>query len=425
MAHELQVWLFAQPIGTLALAQGRLTFCYRPEYLKKPQAVALSCSLPLQLGAFDDHAARPYFAGLLPEGQLRRLLARQFQVSQQNDFALLDRIGGECAGAVTLINPAQAQTLPSPAPNNSQVQWLEDAELIAVLNELPERPMLAGKQGLRLSLAGAQDKLPVIVDGARIGLPLNGAPSTHILKTAIRALAATVINEGFCLALARAMGLKTAQSSIRSVGGRQFLLVERYDRTRDASGKQIRLHQEDFCQALGTVPEMKYQNEGGPGFAQCFELVRRATRPSAPEVLGLLDYAIFNALIGNHDAHAKNYSFLYAERLPKLAPLYDTLSTAVYPTLTPKMAMKIGSKYAFKDVAERNWDELAESCGLAKPQTKRRVLAFAQQLPQAARKLQRSPGGGFEGHDLVEQIVTLIEQRCALTVQRLTGRLAA
>jgi len=417
MMHELEVWLFAERVGTLALVEGRLNFCYASGWLSRPDAVTLSCSLPLQAEPFDDHKARPFFAGLLPEGQMRRLIAQQFQVSGQNDFALLDRIGGECAGAVTFLEPGQA--LPVPA-RNDDVQWLSDEEVVAILDELPRRPMLAGKDGLRLSLAGAQDKLPVVFDGTRIGLPLNGTPSTHILKPAIHAVEDSVNNEGFCMALAEAMQLNPAKSKVHSVLNRPFLLVERYDRIADAQGHRQRLHQEDFCQALGVVPEMKYQNEGGPDLAQCFELIRRITRPSAPQILRLLDYVIFNALIGNHDAHAKNFSLLYSGKTPVLAPFYDALSTAVYPTLTPKMAMKIGSKYKFSEVQARHWEQFAESVGLSKAQARRRILALAKALPSTARNLQSSSGRGFAENAVVEQIIALIEQRCALTIRRLT-----
>lgn len=289
-----------------------------------------------------------------------------------------------------------------------------------MLDELPRRPMLAGKDGLRLSLAGAQDKLPVVVDGDRIGLPRNGTPSSHILKPAIHTVEDSVINEGFCLALAEAMQLRPARARIHSIRDRRFLLVERYDRTRDTEGRIHRLHQEDFCQALGVVPEMKYQNEGGPDLAQCFELVRRITRPSAPQVLRLLDYVVFNALIGNHDAHAKNFSLLYAGKAPIVAPLYDTLSTAVYPDLTPNMAMKLGSQYKFSEVQAQHWDRFAEAAGLAKAQTRKRVLEFARLLPVTARKLQATPDSGFTDRVLVEQIINLIEQRAELTLRQLT-----
>lgn len=417
MAHELNVWLFADRIGTLALVDGRLSFRYTPDWLSRPNAVALSTSLPLQTEAFDDHKTRPFFAGLLPEGQMRRLIAQQFQVSGQNDFALLDRIGGECAGAVTFLEPAQV--LPEPA-HGEDVQWLSEREVVALLDELPRRPMLAGKDGLRLSLAGAQDKLPVVFDGARLGLPRNGTPSTHILKPAIQAVEDSVTNEGFCMELAEAMQLKPAKAKVHAVLNRPFLLVERYDRVADVSEHPQRLHQEDFCQALGVVPEMKYQNEGGPDLAQIFELVRRVTRPSAPQILRLFDYVVFNALIGNHDAHAKNFSLLYSGRTPVLAPFYDTLSTAVYPTLTPKMAMKIGSKYKFSEVQARHWDQFFESAGLAKAQAKKRTLELAKTLLPTARKLQSAPGHGFAGNAVVERIIALIDQRCALTILRLT-----
>ena len=418
MARELEVWLFAERIGTLALVHGRLNFRYASDWLSRPDAVTLSASLPLKAEPFNDHHTRSFFAGLLPEGQLRRIIAKQFQVSTQNDFALLDHIGGECAGAVTLLKPGQVLFSPE---QDHDVQWLSDEEIVAVLDELPHRPMLAGKDGLRLSLAGAQDKLPVVFDGSRIGLPRNGTPSSHILKPAIRTLGGTVNNEGFCMALAEVMQLKPPKSHVHSVLGREFLLVERYDRVVDAQRQRQRLHQEDFCQALSVVPEMKYQNEGGPDLRQCFDLLRRVTRPSAPQVLRMFDFVIFNALIGNHDAHAKNFSLLYANRAPVLALLYDVLCTAVYPNLTPKMAMKIGSKYKFTEVQARHWDQFAEEVGLSKAQARKRILVLAKSVPSAARNLQLDPSRGFTNHGVVEQIVTLIEQRCALTLQRLSA----
>ncbi|MEQ6470865.1 type II toxin-antitoxin system HipA family toxin [Comamonas sp. wu1-DMT] len=428
--HELEVWLFDERVGSLSLVHGQLSFAYATDWLAQPQATALSQSLPLQAKPFDDHQTRPFFAGLLPEGQMRRLIAQQFQVSGQNDFALLDHIGGECAGAVTFLEPVQALPTNGAGATGApgDVDWLSDQKLLALLDELPRRPMLAGDEGLRLSLAGAQDKLPVVVDesipgAVRIGLPRNGAPSSHILKPAIHAVEDSVANEGFCMLLAQVMGLRPANARIQSVLGRSFLLVKRYDRelnAQDLHQPQLqRLHQEDFCQALGVVPELKYQNEGGPGLAQCFALLRSVTRPSAPQVLRLLDGAIFNALIGNHDAHGKNFSLLYGGRAPVLAPFYDLLATAIYPQLTPKMAMKIGSKYKFSELEARHWEQFAEEAGLAKAATRKRLQQLANELPAAARKLQAAPPHGFAGNAVVKQIVQLIEQRCTLTLRRL------
>lgn len=414
MAHELAVWLFADKVGTLSIVGGRLGFQYRTQWLDQPNVVAVSYSLPLQADPFDDHQCRPFFAGLLPEGNLRRLIARQCQVSGQNDFALLNAIGGECAGAIT-FTPIDSHP---PEMNQGDVEWLDEPQLLALLDELPRRPMLAGRDGMRLSLAGAQDKLPVVFDGRQIGLPKNGQPSSHILKPPIQAVEASVLNEGFCMALADAMQLETAQVQTCSVADRQVLLVARYDRRFDANGQSARVHQEDFCQALGVVPEMKYQNEGGPDLKACFELLRQATRPSAPQILRFLDYVVFNALIGNHDAHAKNFALLYANAMPTLAPLYDVLCTAVYPNLTPKMAMKVGSKYKFAEVQARHWEQFAEDAGLSKAQTRKRILRIANDLPGTARQLQALPH--FANQPLIGRIVTLIEQRAALKVRRLT-----
>ena len=346
---------------------------------------------------------------MLPEGQLRQRIAQQCQISQSNDFGLLAAIGGDCAGAVSLAAGDQ-DTVPA------AVEWLEQDQLIALLDELPQRPMLAQRDGLRLSLAGAQDKLPVMFDGSRIGLPRGAIASTHILKPAIAAVEGSVINEAFCMALGQAMGLQVADAEILTVGGRQVLLVRRYDRRLGDGVQGLRLHQEDFCQALGVPPELKYQNEGGPDLQACFGLLRRATRPSAPQVLRLLDAVVLNALIGNHDAHAKNFSLLYSEKTPTLAPLYDLLCTAVYPTLTPKMAMKVGSKYSFSEVQVRHWDRFAVAAGLSQAQTRKRVVRMTEQLPSAAHQLQITHP--YQDHALIEGIVRLIERRCALTLRR-------
>ena len=419
MNRILEVWLLGQSVGQLIQADGRLSFSYSPRWLQSPSAQPLSRSLPLRPEPFDDKATRPFFAGLLPEGDKRKLVAMALQVSPQNDYALLNGIGGECAGAVTLLEPGQQ---PTGLPSEQYVRWLDDGELIAILDELPRRPMLAGKDGLRLSLAGAQDKLPVVFVNGHIGLPKQNTPSSHILKPAISAVEGSVYNEGFCMALAMRLKLSVASTSIRRVADRVYLLVERYDRLRQPDGSLQRLHQEDFCQALGVAPEYKYQNEGGPDLTQCFDLIRKATRPSAPQVLRLLDYVIFNALIGNHDAHAKNFSLIYTRRGTVLAPLYDTLSTAVYANLTDKMAMKIGSKYKFTEVQKQHWEQFAQAAGLSPVQVKIRILTLASLLPSEAVSLRHELTTQDLNHDILSEIVGIIERRCQLTCKRLEAK---
>lgn len=417
--RQLEVWLFNNRVGMLMQVDGRLAFSYAPEWLTNPDAVALSHSLPLQSDTYDDKAARGFFSGLLPEGEKRKLVATALQVSRVNDFAILNGIGGECAGAVSFLPPGSQ---PSPTDEANGIRWLDNTDLIKLLDELPRRPMLAGVEGMRLSLAGAQDKLPVVVDGDRIGLPLHGQPSSHILKPSIPSAPESVLNEGFCMALARTIGIDAAKTRICHTDDRSFLLVERYDRFKDEQGLWQRLHQEDFCQALGVAPEYKYQNEGGPDLAQCFSLLRKATRPSAPQILRLLDYIVFNVLIGNHDAHGKNFSLLYKPAGTVLAPLYDALSTAVYPDLTPKMAMKLGSKYKFSEVMARHWDQFAQNSGLSAPPVRKRIIQLAEQLPIVAKKLQEERAPDFASSAVIDQIIQLIEQRSVLTLRNLTDR---
>lgn len=425
MAHHMEVWLLGTHIGTLSQIEGRLSFAYASGV-----TTALSQSLPIRPEPFDDRASRPFFAGLLPEGGKRKQIAKTLQVSAQNDYALLESLGGECAGAVTLLEPGKSPPAPD-APLD--LRWLNAAQLLQVLDEMPLRPMRAGEDGLRLSLAGAQDKLPVVLDtdGLRTGLPLNGSPSSHILKPPFAGVDGSVFNEAFCMALAAALKLDVARTQIQTVTvgeqQRHYLLVERFDRQVVAptiaatAASSKRLHQEDFCQALGIVSECKYQNEGGPSLTQAFALLRSATRPSAPQTLKLLDCVVFNALIGNHDAHGKNFSLLYTPAGVVLTPLYDALCTAVYPQLTEKMAMKIGSKYKFSEVMARHWEQFATEAALSPAQVKKRILDIAKRLPNLAHTTQATFQSQGNGHPIINQIVTLIDQRCALTIARLTA----
>ncbi len=301
----------------------------------------MSASLPKRAGPFGRRECRPYFGGLLPEESQRVAAAQALGVSRGNDLALLDRLGGDVAGAIQFLAPGEQPI--EADPKQRQVP-LGDADLIWVLDELPLRPLLAGQKGLRLSLAGAQSKLPVVlVDGA-VALPVSGQPTTHILKPPIPRFAGTTENEAFVMRLAASIGLSVAAVEPRTVRDRNFLLIERYDRARDDLGNVQRIHQEDFCQALGVPSESKYASEGGPTFRDCSEILRRLAVRPAGDVLKLLDAAIFNLIVGNADAHGKNFSILYDIEGPRFAPLYDLLATVAYPELSPKLAMRIGKR---------------------------------------------------------------------------------
>ncbi|MDT7953623.1 MAG: HipA domain-containing protein, partial [Acetobacteraceae bacterium] len=268
MTRTLDIWWDGRLVGQLTQDKhGELGFAYAPDWLDDEAAQPLSASLPKRAEPFTRRECRPFFGGLLPEEGQRDAAAQALGVSRANDFALLDRLGGDVAGALQLLPPGEP---PTALALDRQPTMLDDAGLIRVLDALPVRPLLAGEEGLRLSLAGAQSKVPaVLVEGA-VALPAPGQPTTHILKPPISRFTATTENEAFVMRLAAAIGLDVASAEVRTVQDRSFLLVQRYDRAIDADGIVRRIHQEDFCQALGVPPETKYASEGGPTFKDCF-----------------------------------------------------------------------------------------------------------------------------------------------------------
>ena len=417
MSPALDVWWDRRLVGQLTQDRhGELGFVYSPDWLQREDAPPLSASLPKRTEPYTRRQCRPFFGGLLPEEGQRKAAAQALGVSSGNDFALLDRLGGDVAGALQLLPPGE----PPQGPHSAQPKLLDEAGLIRVLDSLPIRPLLAGEEGLRLSLAGSQSKVPVVVVEEEVALPSSGQPTTHILKPAIARFPGTTENEAFVMRLAAAAGLDVAYVEPRVVRDRTFLLIARYDRSTDANGQVHRIHQEDFCQALGINPERKYAGEGGPTLKDGFALLRRVALRPAVEVLKLLDAAIFNLLVGNADAHGKNFSILYDEGGPRLAPLYDLLATVAYPELSPRLAMKIGRRSTLAEMDARGWEAFAKDTVLGLSLVRRRVaeisVAVKAQAEGVAVGLMQS---GLDGQVLsrIAEMVASRAERCALTVR--------
>jgi serine/threonine-protein kinase HipA len=371
MTDRLSVWWEGRISGCLYLGpDGETLFAYDADWLADSKAPALSFSLPKQAEPFKRSTVQAFFGGILPEEGQRTAIARALGVSADNEFRLLEYLGGEVAGALTLLPEGETPA----SPSDAAPKLLDDDALVQLLDHLPLRPMLAGEDGLRLSLAGAQSKLPVLLIDGQIALPAPGQPTSHILKPPISRFEGTTENEYFCMSLASAIGLDVAPVEMRSVADRSFLLVTRYDRAVGTDGSISRLHQEDFAQALGVPSHRKYASEGGPIFPDCFALLRRAATRPAREILKLLDAAIFNLIIGNADAHAKNFSLLHSSGgAMTLAPLYDLLSTVIYPNLHVKLAMKIAGKAVLEDIEPRHWERFAADAQLGAPYVRTRV----------------------------------------------------
>lgn len=432
-AERLEVWLEGRQAGVLEPAGGTLAFRYAQAYREDPAATPLSLSMPL--AGPERHEGGPahlFFAGLLPEGRVLEYVASQHRVSDSNVFGLLEAIGGDCAGAVSIVPPGAEATT-----TGASYEPIAREGLARMLRDLPRMPLATGAGGIRLSLAGAQNKLPIAFDGTRFALPCGAAPSTHILKPPMAVDGgfawATVENEAFCLALARRVGLAVPRSWIIDVGG-PVLLIERYDREifgggdsagnadadRDFSMDVRRIHQEDFCQALAIAPGAKYENEGGPSFARCMHFTRGHADVPVRDGIALIRWLIFNYLIGNADAHAKNLSILLRGPHVQLAPFYDLVSTAVYPAHTTKMAMKIGGHYdpAFLGRTER-WQRAAADAGMNWPSFRRTlrdvVDRVAAEAGPAREEVEAQAGGR------VALIGTIIEEVIGRNRARLDG----
>lgn len=362
MTRILDVYLHDKKAGLLSQEDdGTLGFAYAPEYLTGDHHPAISVSMPLREEPYSDRTARAYFSGLLPDERARRRLASALGISEGNAFGLLEVIGGECAGALSLL----PEGAPLPDPDDNPPEPLTENRLIKILDLLRARPLLGGEEGVRLSLAGAQDKLAVCLIDGEIALSKAGHPTTHILKPFIEGLDGTVENEVFCMRLAERIGLPAPKVSKGSAGDITYYLVERYDRLKGKDGKITRLHQEDFCQALSVAPEMKYEDEGGPSIADAQKLIGEYTRRPAADRLTYLRMVIFHYLVGNADAHAKNYALLYTQETPDLAPLYDVICTAAYPNLAKKLAMKIGGRDIADTIHLKHWLALVPDMGTA------------------------------------------------------------
>lgn len=339
MSDRLHVHYQGRKVGSITQATSPyMCFQYDESWISSVQKFPISISLPLD-GSFTDAASHYYFSNLLPEGNVREQICKLLKISSNNDFELLKALGGDCAGALTITEfeqPDIGESLPRyKAVTKSQLsKWSQGLP--------PAFAGLAGSGEIRLSLAGAQDKLPVYFDGGEIFVPLDGTPSTHILKFASAHYSHLPENETFITLLAKEIALHVADVRLYRSGTTTSSLITRYDRYWE-SGKWFRLHQEDFCQALGINAPRKYEKEGGPSLKQCVEIIRQHSSFPLIDLQQILRWFLFNLLVGNADGHGKNISLLHnRDGTTSLAPFYDLVSTRTYKNLARQMAMQIG-----------------------------------------------------------------------------------
>ena len=356
----LNVWNGHRLAGRLRRDSfGHIGFRYDPDWLSGG-GFAISQTLPLGADEFtgEDDVAHKFFANLLPEGGFREHITRDLKISN-TDFNLLRAIGGECAGALSFLLP---EAEPCAEQNYHPISDEELADLVFTRGQMH---LWAKQRKSRFSLAGAQDKFPVLAKEGKYLLPQGESPSSHILKFEVAGYRNVPAYETFTMLLARAIGLPVADIRLCSINKTRYTVMERYDRFLSDEGEVLRAHQEDFCQALGYGHERKYQEDGGPSFAQCFGMLRDVSSDPATDLPHLLRWQIFNVLAGNSDGHAKNLSLLYKDNGEiRLAPFYDLVCTRAIERIDHHLALSVGNERNPGIIIKRHWEDMARQCDI-------------------------------------------------------------
>jgi serine/threonine-protein kinase HipA len=401
---KLSVRLFGNPVGILEQNQkGKLRF----HYLENAEH-AISISLPLKEKNFDQAHTLPFFTGLLPEKfQTLNTIAKILGSDPHNVFDLLSMLGFDCQGAVSfhlLSEPIQTyDNTPLKAVIMSEI------DLEKKILQLESDPFFIKKEGFRAILSGPQEKVPVCVVDDQVAIPEKGHFTTHILKPGFASFENKIVNEYFCLRLAKRMGLHVVNVKLKKANKTSYLLIPRYDR--EIQGKLIKhYHQEDFCQALGYEASEKYQKNSGPGYKSCFTLLQKTNIP-AIDRNHFMRMIIFNYLIGNMNAHAKNISLRYlSPKHIQLAPFYD-LSCSLVASNSYDMSMKIAGVYDSTQINNHHWKFLCQKRGYSFLAFKRLFQEQSELIVYAAkaeRLLMKEHDLHFE---VVDKIIKILQKR--------------
>lgn len=373
-----------QLVGSWRLVSGHgQEFAYAESWVESPHARPLSLSMPLRpSGAPYRQGVQEFFENLLPDNaDIRERIRRRFNARSTGAFDLLLEIGRDCVGALLLAPEGAAipdiRQITGHRKGNEEVARL----LAESLDARPGRGA-SSDEGFRLSIAGAQEKTALLRHEGQWMEPTGATPTTHILKLPMGIsgrgidLSTSIENEWLCGQIAKGFGIEVANSDMERFGEQRVLVVERFDRKLAADGRwMMRLPQEDFCQATGTPPDLKYESDGGPGIKEILELLRGSDRSEEDRKEFMRAQVLF-WLLAAIDGHAKNFSIFHlAGSAYRLTPLYDILSA--YPILGHgrdrldpekiRMAMAVTGKnrhYEWGEIHARHFLETAQSHGV-------------------------------------------------------------
>ena len=438
---RLEVWLGDVLIGWLSHepASHRFALDYAPEWLADPRRFPLSPRLPLLAGSgvsAEAHSAevRLFFDNLLPEGRALDEAAAAHGVARSNLVGLLLALGRETAGALRVGLPGALTLDDQPASRRA----LRRDELSARIRARPEWPFSVWDGRVRLSIAGYQDKLAAYVEGEDWFL-VEGADlaSTHIFKPepTTAALAGLTSNEFFCMRLARAVNLAVAEVDLLHVP-EPVLRIARFDRV-IADGKVLRHHVIDGCQALGLPAAYKYERpygnqadvrgiRDGASLRGVFALASLGPTPAALR-LALLRWVLFQVLIGNTDAHAKNLSFFWGPEGLTLAPAYDLVCGSAYSgeALDQSYALAIGDAFAAEELTPYEWAVFAQSCGFPARLLQQELIGMAKRLLAVLPVTRAEVTEADAEPAMLAKIEASLRQECARQSEMAAGIVAA
>lgn len=363
---------FDEPVGVLARdGNGAVAYAYRPDYVANPEAIALSLSLPLTDEPYGDVVARPFFDNLLQERDtaLADIMARE-GLARDDVAGLLFHLGKDCAGALSVL-PAGAPPVKLPGDYGSDYARIDLERMQQIVDALHRRRRLPDGAADPSPLAGVQSKiaLTILPDGSFAEpLPGSGAPTTHILKVPDQGHLHDARDEAEALALSRTLGFETTDAEVVPFGEIEALLITRFDRALTEDGKVVRIHQEDFAQALGLPAALKYERRGTPGRrfdAPAIRRVLEATADPAGEKVIFIRATLFDLMIGNTDGHAKNFALLHeAGGRIRMAPRYDLLPTRLDANLTDELAFRIGAADRLEAISANDFSAFLEALGI-------------------------------------------------------------
>lgn len=347
-------------------------FYYAEDYLSRNDPKAISVSLPIQAEAFSARRTKVFFSGMLPEGFMRKTVANNMHVDEDDYLSILQCLGKECLGAIRIDESGDDGGAVYEEISPEQVRQLAS-----------EGTMKSSEYVIKahLSLTGASGKAGLYFDeqNNKWYLPRGLAPSTHIVKQSHIRLDGIVTNEQISMLAAGKCGIDIPGSFIINVGNgldsEVLFATKRYDRVINEHSKVIsglkrpfRLHQEDFAQALGIEASEKYEKPGDQYAVKMFEIIRNYSADPLGDTLKLWNRMVFDYALGNTDAHIKNFSLLYDPDLRnvRLSPAYDMISTAIYNASTREMSFNIGGKRNLDLITEEDFRIMAEQAGIGK-----------------------------------------------------------